>query len=175
MDGSGFLCVSDTHCLPRTLFPEVQLIQHARMWPLGCLDFIKSSFQGRSLGFRLCKQAREAPWLGPWRSSLLGIWTRKGGLQQTCSPTFRGVRAFCHFITKRGATSLPCAGHSRLVLIAVSPSHVLFLALRPPCLPHLSPHSAALSSSLWLSQVWLALGSGVRGLCMSMASCVPLS
>lgn len=55
-------------------------------------------------------------------------------------------------------------GHSRLVLIAVSPDHVLFLASRPPTLltiPHILLSSLPLSRS---AQVLLSPG-GRAGVC----------
>lgn len=73
----------------------------------------------------------------------------KGVIYGSRFPLFRGVSAFCHFSTERGAAvglgaiCLPCTGHLRTVLIAVYPSHVLVFASRPLCLPHLPSHTPA--------------------------------
>lgn len=167
MNRSSFLYVSDMPCLPRTLFPVVQLIRHVQTLPLplGSLDFVESSFQERSLLSHLWDEVQEAWWLG-LEITLLGIWAREGGLQESCSTTSHCAEDPVHFLTltkKRGHCRskyclFACIGHSRLVLIVVSPSHAL------PCLPTLLvfPHTPLmfipLSSSV---QVLLSLGEGL--------------
>lgn len=88
-----------------TVFPEVQLIQHAWLWPPGHRGFIKSSFPEPSLLFHLWtilggSVARAGD---PW----LGIWTR-GGWSMAVSHCSEESVPFVTSAQKRGCCRPRC-------------------------------------------------------------------